>query len=239
VVPVFFIGGSKLGKSKNQREAEKMDLQRQRDQMASNKWMAAFSKELSKVTQERFAKETAYLEEQVDPLLKGYATKGFAPGERSRLRNIAREDVGTAYGQEEKRLLSRLGDQGFSRRAPSGALARTQFQIGRGRAEARTSAFRDIEQMGAQRRYGAIPTMLQRAGATNPQGTMAGVFPGRPTDIRQAQFGPGFWSKFGNVALDLTKSAIGAVNPLGKVAGAVTQPSPPPPSYPNPFARVT
>ncbi len=242
-VPVFF-GGSKLGKSKQQREAERLDLERQRQQTGANKWMEQFSRELSKVTQERFTKEQEYLEGKVDPLLTGYATRGFAPGERSRLRNIAREDVGKAYGQEERRILSRMGASGYSRRAPTGAMSRVQFQLGRGRAEAKTSAFRDIEQMGATRRYGAIQPMLQRARAFNPQGPLSGVFPGRPTDVRQAQFGPGFWSKFGNVALDLTKSAIGAANPLGRVAPSTggtppIVPHPSPKTYPNPFSRVT
>lgn len=223
-----------MGKSSQQREAEKLDLERQRQQVGANKWMDQFSRELSKVTQERFSKETAYLEGQVDPLLTGYANRGFAPGERGRLRNIAREDVGTAYAQEEKRVLSRMGASGYSRRAPTGAMSRTLFQLGRGRAEARVGAFRDIENLGATRRFNVIPTMLQRAGAFNPQGPLSGVFQGRPTDVKQAQFGPGLWSKIGNVALDITKSAVGASNPIGQVTGGAA-----PKTYPNPFAKVT
>ena len=79
-----------------------MDLQRQRDQMASNKWMADFSRELSEMTKQRFEKEQAYLEENVDPALKGYMKSGFAPGEEKRMRAQEEERTARIHSQGEK-----------------------------------------------------------------------------------------------------------------------------------------
>ena len=224
-----------MGKSKQQKEAESLDLERQRQQVDSNKWMADFSKMLSKMTQDRFVKEQAYLTENVDPLLKGYSTTGFAPGERARLRNMAEEDVAKVYNQQERSTLKGLNRMGINSNAPSGALARVKTALGQNRADTRVGALRSIDQHGADVRRGTVPLMMQRAAGFNPQGTLSGVFPGRPVGVEQAKFGPGFWGKFGNVALDLTKSAIGAINPLGAVGSS----PPPPKTYPNPFSRVT
>jgi len=223
-----------MGKSRQQREAEKLDLQRQREQMESNKWMAEFSRELSRMAKGRFDKEQAYLTENVDPLLKGYATTGFAPGERRRLRNVAEEDVARVYGQQERRTLKDIAMMGITSNAPSGALARVKTSLGRSRAGARVGALRGIAQYGATTRRSMMPLMMQRAAGFNPQGPLSGVFQGRPTDIRQAKFGPGFWSKFGNTMKDFVKSGIAASNPMGGITGGGIDYS----QYPNPF-RVT
>lgn len=60
---------------------------------------------------------------------------------------------------------------------------------------------------------------MVRAGLASGSSTLAGVAPGRPVNIEQAKFGPGFWGKMGNAALKLGQSAIGAFNPLGGLGG--------------------
>lgn len=206
-----------MGKSKQQKEAESLDLERQRQQVEANEWMAQFSKELAKMTTERFEKEQAYLESDVDPTLRSYAKTGFAPGERKRLRAQSEEDVARVYGQGERTALGNLARMGFRGGAPSGALARAKLAMGKGRAEARVAGLRGIEQRGAETRRGIIPMQMARAGAYNPAGPMAGVFSGRPQNVQQAQFGPGFWGKFGGALTKVGQSAVGAWNPLGKV----------------------
>jgi len=171
--------------------------------------------------------------------LKGYSTTGFSPGERRRLRNVAEEDVARVYGQQEKRTLKDIAMMGITSNAPSGALARVKTSLGRSRAGARVGAMRGIEQYGATTRRSMVPMMMQRARGFNPQGPLSGVFSGRPTDIRQAKFGPGFWSKFGGVMKDFAQTGIAAANPLGSAfsggggGGGIDYSK-----YPNPF-RVT
>ncbi len=206
-----------MGKSSQQKEAEALDLKRQRQQVEANEWMAKFSKEMSKMTSERFQKEQAYLEGEVDPLLKGYAKSGFAPGEEKRLRAQSEEDVSRVYKQGEKTTLGSMAKMGFSGRSPSGALARVKLGLGRGRAESRVAGLRGIAQQGSDTRRGMVAPMMARAGAYNPQGTMAGVFPGRPADVQQAKFGPGVWGKIGSAATGVAKFAAGAFNPLGRL----------------------
>lgn len=228
-----------MGKSKQQKEAESLDLERQRQQVDSNEWMANFSKELSRMAKDRFAKEQAYLTENVDPLLKGYSTTGFAPGERARLRNMAEEDVAKVYNQQERNTLKGLGRMGIGTNAPSGVLARVKTALGQSRADTRVGALRTIDQHGADVRRGTVPLMMQRAAGFNPQGPLSGVFPGRPVGIEQAKFGPGFWSKFGSSMLSLGQSAVGALSPLGGIPKTGNLPPPPPPPSALPFRSVT
>lgn len=205
-----------MGKSKQQREAEAMDLQRQRDQMASNKWMADFSRELAAMTKERFAKEQAYLEENVDPALAGLAKSGFMPGEEKRLRAQEEERTARIHSQGERTTLGNMARSGFTS-GPTGALARTKLALGQGRAEARVAGQRQISQYGAESRRGAVGMQMQRAGLASGSATGGLVYGGRPTNIAQAKFGPGFWGKVGGAALKLGQSAVGALNPLGSI----------------------
>jgi len=204
-----------LGKSKDQKEAEAMDLERQRQQMDANKWMAEFSQELAAMTKERFAKEQAYLEENVDPSLKGYMKSGFAPGEEKRMRAQEEERTARIHSQGERTTLGNMARAGFRSNAPSGAVARAKLALGQGRAESRVAGQRQISQYGADSRRAAVEQGMRRAGLAPGSSTGGLVYGGRPSDVQQAKFGPGFWGKFGSAALSLGQSAVGALNPLG------------------------
>ncbi len=203
-----------MGKSKDQKEAEQMDLQRQRDQMASNKWMADFSKELSEMTKERFAKEQAYLEENVDPALKGLAKSGFIPGEEKRLRAQEEERTSRIYQQQSKTTLGNIARGGFK---GTGAEARARVGLGAAGAESRVAGQRAISQYGAESRRNTMNLQMQRAGLASGSSTGGLVYGGRPTNIAQAKFGPGFWGKLGSAAMKIGQSAVGAMNPLGSL----------------------
>lgn len=208
-----------MGKSKQQKEAEALDLERQRHQVDANKWMAEFSKELAAMSKERFAKEQSYLEENVDPALKGYMKSGFAPGEEKRLRAEDEERTARIHAQGERTTLGGMARAGFRGSAPSGALARAKLALGAGRAESRVAGQRAISQYGAESRRAAVGQGMQRAGLASGQATLGGAFSGRPTDVRQAKFGPGFWGKLGGAATKIAQSAVGAWNPLSGGGG--------------------
>lgn len=212
-----------MGKSKQQKEAESLDLERQRQQVDANKWMADFSKELAAMSKERFAKEQSYLEENVDPALKGYMKSGFAPGEEKRLRAEEEERTSRIHGQGERTTLGGMARAGFRGTAPSGALARAKLALGQGRAESRVAGQRQISQYGAESRRAAVGQGMQRAGLASGSSTLDGVASGRPTDIRQAKFGPGFWGKLGGAATKIAQSAVGAWNPLGGVGSTLSK----------------
>lgn len=208
-----------MGKSKQQKEAESLDLERQRQQVDANKWMSEFSQELAAMSKDRFAKEQAYYKENIDPALSGYAKTGFAPGEEKRLRTEDEERTARIHGQGERTTLGSMARAGFRGDAPSGALARAKVALGAGRSEARVAGQRQISQYGAETRRGAIGQMMQRAQGFNPTAPLSGVASGRPTDVRQAKFGPGFWGKLGNTAVKIGQSAVSAWNPLGGGGG--------------------
>lgn len=212
-----------MGKSKQQKESEALDLKRQRQQVDANEWMAKFSKELSRMTSERFTKEQSYLENEVDPLMKSLARQGFAPGEEKRLRAQSEEDVSRVWNQEGKNILGGMARMGFSPRGPAGALARVKQDLGRGRAESRVAGLRGIAQRGADVRRGMVGPMMQRAGLHNPEGPLSGVSMGRPTDITPAKQGPGFWGKFGGAMTKVAQSAVGAFNPLSGMSKVINR----------------
>ena len=56
--------------------------------------------------------------------------------------------------------------------------------------------------------------MMARAQGFNPQGPLSGVYGGRPTDVRQAKFGSGFWGKLGKAATTIASSAVGGLVPF-------------------------
>ena len=56
---------------------------------------------------------------------------------------------------------------------------------------------------------------MRRAGLASGSATGGLVYGGRPTDVKQAKFGPGFWGKMGGAALKLGQSFVGSMNPLG------------------------
>lgn len=205
-----------MGKSKDQREAEAMDLQRQRDQMDANKWMAEFSKELAAMSKERFQKEQAFLEENVDPSLKGYIKSGFAPGEEKRLRAQDEERTARIHSQGERTVLGNMARGGFK---GTGAEARARMGLGAARAESRVAGQRAISQYGADSRRTAVGQGMVRSSLASGSATLAGVAGGRPVNIAQAKFGPGFWGKFGGAALKLGQSFVGSMNPLGGFGG--------------------
>lgn len=208
-----------MGKSSQQKEAEALDLERQRQQVESNKWMAEFSKELATMTKDRFAKEQAFLEENVDPALKGYMKSGFSPGEEKRLRAQDEERTARIHSQGEKTTLGSMARGGFGSSAPSGAVARAKLALGQGRSEARVAGQRQISQYGADSRRAAVQQGMNRSQLASGSSTVGGAFAGRPVDIRQAKFGPGFWGKLGNAAVKIGQSAVGAWNPLGGGGG--------------------
>ena len=213
-----------MGKSKQQKEAESLDLERQRQQVESNRWMAEFSKELAAMSKDRFAKEQAYLEEEVDPSLRGFARTGFAPGEEKRLRAQEEERTARAYQQQTRTTLGSMARGGFRGTAPSGAVSRARVALGQAGAESRVAGQRAISQYGSETRRNAIQNMMARAKGFSPTAPLSGVYGGRPTDVRQAKFGPGFWGKLGGAATKIAQSAVGAITPFKWGGGGGGQP---------------
>jgi len=204
-----------MGKSKEQKSSEALQLERLEQEVEANKWLSGFGKSMAEQTQKRLAEQQAYYKGDVDPLLKGYATTGFAPGERRRMRAQSEEDVARAYGQQERRTLGDMAKMGFTGRAPAGALGRAKLALGRGRAEARVAGLRGIEAGGAETRRQTVPLMMQRAQGFAPGQTMGGVTFGRPTAATPPPvFGKGFWGKAGGVITDVAKSAASAFTPM-------------------------
>lgn len=187
-----------MGKSKEQKESESLAVENQRQTIAANAWKDKFSAEMAKLTKERFVKETAYLEEQVDPALKGLARSGFMPGEEKRLRAQEEERNARIYQQQTKTTLGDMARGGFRGTAPSGAVARARVALGQAGAEERATGQRQITQYGAEGRRGAIGMQMTRAGLGAGQATMGGAF-NQIQQAQQAKFAPGGWSKFGSV----------------------------------------
>jgi len=200
-----------LGKSKDQKEAEALDLERQRQQVEANSWMAEFSKELAAMSKDRFAKEQAYLENEVDPALKGYAQSGFAPGEERRLRAEEEERTARINKQQSQTTLGNIARAGFK---GSGTEARARLELGTSGAESRVAGQREISRQGSEGRRAAVGMQMQRAGLASGAAPLAGVASGRPRDIRQAKFGKGFWGKLGGAVTGIARSAVGAISPF-------------------------
>jgi hypothetical protein len=187
-----------LGKSKQQKESEALAVENQRQTIAANKWKDEFSRELARISKERFAKEQAYLEENVDPALKGFMRTGFAPGEEKRLRAQENERASRIYKQQTKTTLGNMARGGFRGDQPSGAVARARTALGAAGAEQRVTGQRAISQYGADQRRAAVEMGMRRAGLAPGQSTMQGSF--NPIQqAQQAKFAKGGWSKFGSV----------------------------------------
>lgn len=187
-----------MGKSKEQKESESLAVENQRQTMNANKWKDAFSAEMAALTKERFMKETAYLEEQVDPALKGLAKSGFMPGEEKRMRAQEEERNARIYKQQTKTTLGDMARGGFRSNAPSGGVARARLALGQYGAESRAAGQRQITQYGAEGRRNAVGMQMQRAGLGAGAATMGGAF-NQIQQAQQAKFAPGGWSKFGSV----------------------------------------
>jgi len=200
-----------LGKSKQQKEAEALDLERQRQQVDANSWMAEFSKELAAMSKDRFAKEQAYLENEVDPALKGLAGSGFMPGEEKRLRAEEEERNARIQKQQSQTTLGNIARAGMR---GSGGEVRARIGLAQSGAESRVAGQRAISQYGSDTRRNAVSMQMQRAGLAPGGAPLSGVASGRPRDIRQAKFGPGFWGKVGGAATKIAQSAVGAITPF-------------------------
>ena len=187
-----------MGKSKEQKESESLAVENQRQTIAANKWMDEFSRELAGLTKERFLKETKYLEEEVDPALKGLASTGFMPGEEKRRRAQAEERNARIYKQQTKTTLGDMARGGFRGDTPSGGVGRARVALGKFGAESRVAGQRAISQEGSEGRKAAVGMQMQRAGLAPGQTTMGGSF-NRTQQARQAQFAKGGWSKVGSV----------------------------------------
>jgi hypothetical protein len=194
-----------MGKSKEQKQSEAGGLKAQQQQLASNTYFQKLAETMQTLMKEREAKETAYLEGQVDPLLAGYAKTGFAPGERNRLRSQVSEDVGRAY--------TGAGNAD----APSGTSPYLQSQLARSRGESLASGQRGIEQMGSERRFNTIPAMFSRAGMYNPLGYNQAVNQGRAQAVQRPQIQKGFWQELGS---GFAQAIPGAV--MGAATGGIS-----------------
>lgn len=187
-----------MGKSKEQKESESLAVENQRQTIAANKWMDEFSRELAGLTKERFLKETKYLEEEVDPALKGLASTGFMPGEEKRRRAQAEERSARIYKQQTKTTLGDMARGGFRGDTPSGGVGRARVALGQFGAESRVAGQRAISQEGSEGRKAAVGMQMQRAGLAPGQNVMGGSF-NRTQQAQQARFGKGGWSKLGSV----------------------------------------
>lgn len=187
-----------MGKSKEQKESESLAVENQRQTIAANKWKDQFSRELAVLTKARFEKETRYLEEEVDPALKGLASTGFMPGEEKRRRAEAEERNARIYKQQTKTTLGDMARGGFRGDTPSGGVGRARTALGQFGAENRVAGQRAISQEGSQGRKAAIGMQMQRAGLAPGQNVMGGSF-NQIQQAQQAKFAPGGWSKFGSV----------------------------------------
>lgn len=201
-----------MGKGGDQKRKESLELNIMQQEADANKWMGDFAKEMRDLSKRKYAEQEEYLKGEVDPLLKGYAKTGFAPGERKLLRARSEEDVARIHSQGEKQTLTALGQMGFRSSAPSGGLARAKLALGQGRAEARVKGLRDIETQGFNTRRNVLPAMFQRAGAFDPQSTTSAALNfGRPTSSAKAEIKPGFWGKFGGKIAGAAVSMIPGV----------------------------
>ncbi len=184
-----------MGKSKEQKESESLAVENQRQTMAANDWKNAFSREMAALTKERFEKETAYLENEVDPALRGLSKSGFMPGEEKRLRGQEEERNARIFKQQSKTTLGDMARGGYR---GTGAVTRARVALGQAGAESRAQGQRQISQYGAEGRRGAIGMQMQRAGLGAGAATMGGAF-NQVQQAQQAKFAPGGWSQFGSV----------------------------------------
>ncbi len=205
-----------MGKSKEQKESESLAVENQRQTIAANKWMDQFSQELAVLTKARFEKETRYLEEEVDPALRGLASTGFMPGEEKRRRAEQEERNARIYSQQTKTTLGDMARGGFRGDQPSGAVARAKVALGQFGAENRVAGQRAISQEGSEGRKAAIGMQMTRAGLAPGQATLGGSF-NRTQQAQQAKFAKGGWAQFGGVMKGISDS-VAKNNPF-KIGG--------------------
>lgn len=194
-------------KSKQQKQAERTQLEAQEVQKKYGEEMLGMQKELAAEAKRRRLEQQAYLKGKIDPMIDQYLKTGFAPGERARLRTMAMEDVGRQYQAFTKGALRSLGPR-YRTDAPSGTMPYIRMQLARAGAESATNALRNIETMGSQRRYQTIGMGMARANVYDPLNYYRSSVGSRPMSVQQPHIQKGFWQEIGP---GLAKKAIGGV----------------------------
>jgi hypothetical protein len=206
-----------MSKSSERKRAEASAQTGADQQVASNKLNMEMARFWQDMARQKQAKETAYLEGKVDPLLESYARTGFAPGERQRMRTMVREDAGRAFTDAERGMRGRMSATGYGSDSPSGVGNYMSMNLARGRGESTGQGLRQVEQAGADRRYQTIGPMMGRAGMFDPMGAASTSYGGSARAIRQPTIKSGFMETLGSSLASGIGSGLGGT--IGGFAG--------------------